>query len=126
MHLETVDEVVEAVGLQDVVSAPAASLSHGRSRRLEIAIALASRPRLLLLDEPLSGMGVDDIAGMESLRALVPQHTVVLVEHNMPVTLAIADRVSVLVAGAVLTEGNPSEVAADERVRDAYLGRGFL
>lgn len=127
MHLETVDEVVEAVGLQDVVSAPAASLSHGRSRRLEIAIALASRPRLLLLDEPLSGMGVDDIAGMESLlRALVPQHTVVLVEHNMPVTLAIADQVSVLVAGAVLTKGNPFEVAADERVRDAYLGRGFL
>jgi len=115
MHLETVDEVVEAVRLQDVVSAPAASLSHGRSRRLEIAIALASRPRLLLLDEPLSGMGVDDIAGMESLlRALVPQHTVVLVEHNMPVTLAIADQVSVLVAGAVLTEGNPFEVAADE------------
>jgi ABC-type branched-subunit amino acid transport system ATPase component len=70
-------------------------------------------------------MGVDDIAGMEEfLRSLVPRHTLLLVEHNMPVTLAIADRVSVLVAGTVLTEGTPREVASNDQVREAYLGKG--
>jgi branched-chain amino acid transport system ATP-binding protein len=127
LRLEVVDEVMERVGLTHLAEVPAANLSHGLTRRLEIALALASGPRLLLLDEPLSGMGVDDIAGMEQLlRSLVPEHTVVLVEHNMPVTLAIADRVSVLVGGQTLLEGAPAEVAADDRVKDAYLGRGHL
>lgn len=126
-HLETVEEILVQTGLADVSGMTAGTLSHGRSRRLEIAIALASRPRVLLLDEPLSGMGVDDVAGMEVLlRSLVPRYTVLLVEHNMPVTMAIADRISILVGGQLLTEGTPGEVAADERVRDAYLGRGHL
>ena len=127
LRLDVVDDVMERVGLTRLSEVPAANLSHGLTRRLEIALALASGPRLLLLDEPLSGMGVDDIAGMEQLlRSLVPDHTVVLVEHNMPVTLAISDRVSVLVGGQVLVEGTPQEVAADDRVKDAYLGRGHL
>jgi branched-chain amino acid transport system ATP-binding protein len=115
--------VIEKAGLGRYTDLEAGNLSHGLSRRLEIAMALASQPRILLLDEPLSGMGVDDIPGMEVfLRSLVPEHTIVLVEHNMPVTLAIADRVSVLVEGEVLTEGSPREVANDSRVREAYLG----
>lgn len=127
LALPAVDGVLQRVGLVAVADVPAANLSHGLTRRLEIGLVLASGPRLLLLDEPLSGMGVDDIAGMEELlRSLVPEHTVVLVEHNMPVTLAIADRVSVLVAGQTLVEGTPDEVAADDRVKDAYLGRGHL
>lgn len=127
LRLEAVDEVLARVGLAQYSDVPAANLSHGLTRRLEIGLVLASGPRLLLLDEPLSGMGVDDIAGMEQLlRSLVPEHTVVLVEHNMPVTLAIADRVSVLVGGQTLVEGTPDEVAADDRVKDAYLGRGHL
>ena len=127
LRLDVVDDVLERVGLASLSEVPAANLSHGLTRRLEIALALASGPRMLLLDEPLSGMGVDDIAGMEQLlRSLVPDHTVVLVEHNMPVTLAIADRVSVLVGGQTLLEGTPAQVAADDRVKDAYLGRGLL
>jgi branched-chain amino acid transport system ATP-binding protein len=125
--LDVADSVIERAGLTRYAGVEAGNLSHGLSRRLEIAMALASRPKLLLLDEPLSGMGVDDIASMESfLRSLVPDHTVLLVEHNMPVTLAIADRVSVLVGGTVLTEGTPREVASNEQVREAYLGRGHV
>jgi branched-chain amino acid transport system ATP-binding protein len=125
--LQVAGSVLERAGLTRHAGLDAGNLSHGLSRRLEIAMALASEPQLLLLDEPLSGMGVDDIAGMERfLRSLVPDHTLVLVEHNMPVTLAIADRVSVLVGGQVLTEGTPREVAADQRVRDAYLGKGHV
>jgi len=125
--LAVADSVLERAGLTRYIGVEAGNLSHGLSRRLEIAMALASGPKMLLLDEPLSGMGVDDIAGMEGfLRSLVPDHTVLLVEHNMPVTLAIADRVSVLVGGTVLTEGTPREVAANEQVREAYLGRGHV
>jgi branched-chain amino acid transport system ATP-binding protein len=123
--LAITDEVLEKSGLARFSEVLAGNLSHGLSRRLEIAMALASRPQILLLDEPLSGMGIDDIAGMEAfLRSLVPEHTIVLVEHNMPVTLAIADRVTVLVDGEVLTEGTPRAVAEDPQVKDAYLGRG--
>lgn len=125
--LEVADSVLKRAGLSRYAGVEAGNLSHGLSRRLEIAMALASEPQLLLLDEPLSGMGIDDIAGMERfLRSLVPDHTVVLVEHNMPVTLAIADRVTVLVGGKVLTEGTPREVAANQQVRDAYLGKGHV
>ena len=125
--LEVAESVIERAGLRRYAAVEAGNLSHGLSRRLEIAMALASEPKILLLDEPLSGMGIDDIAGMEAfLRSLVPAHTVLLVEHNMPVTLAIADRVTVLVGGAVLTEGKPREVAADTRVREAYLGKGHM
>ena len=120
-------DVLEKSGLSRFAETQAGNLSHGLSRRLEIAMALASRPQLLLLDEPLSGMGVDDIAGMETfLRSLVPEHTIILVEHNMPVTLAIADRITVLVGGKVLAEGSPREVAENKLVREAYLGRGHL
>jgi branched-chain amino acid transport system ATP-binding protein len=125
--LEVTATVLDRAGLTRYADVQAGNLSHGLSRRLEIAMALASEPQLLLLDEPLSGMGVDDIASMEQfLRSLVPDHTLVLVEHNMPVTLAIADRVSVLVGGKVLTEGTPREVATNQQVRDAYLGKGHV
>jgi len=125
--LAVTKDVLHRSGLSRFAETRAGNLSHGLSRRLEIAMALASRPQLLLLDEPLSGMGVDDIAGMETLlRSLVPEHTVILVEHNMPVTLAIADRITVLVGGKVLTEGSPREVADNGQVREAYLGRGHL
>lgn len=125
--ISVMSDILERSGLTRFAGVQAGNLSHGLSRRLEIAMALASQPELLLLDEPLSGMGVDDIPGMEEfLRSLVPHHTVILVEHNMPVTLAIADRVTVLVGGQVLTEGSPREVANNDQVREAYLGRGHV
>jgi len=123
--LAVTEEVLQRAGLSAHAKTLAGNLSHGLRRRLEIAMALASRPQLLLLDEPMSGMGIDDISGMEAfLRSLVPEQTVVLVEHNMPVILAIADQITVLVRGKVLTEGTPREVANNQQVREAYLGRG--
>jgi branched-chain amino acid transport system ATP-binding protein len=102
---------------------PAAALAYGRKRALELAVALALDPRVLLLDEPTAGMGAEDV---ERTIALIGQvrsgRTVVLVEHNMSVVASLADRVTVLQHGAVLVEGGYAEVRADPRVITAYLG----
>jgi len=97
----------------------------GEQRQLEIAMALATRPRLLLLDEPVAGMGLDESQRMvELLRALRGHHTIVLVEHDMDVVFALADRISVLVYGRVLATGAPDAIRLDAEVRRAYLGEG--
>jgi branched-chain amino acid transport system ATP-binding protein len=111
------------VGLGQRAELPAATLSHGEKRALEIAIALATRPRLLLLDEPMAGMGPQDAAGMVRLLAsLKRKMTIVLVEHDMDAVFALADRISVLVDGRVIATGAPAEIRADAEVRRAYLG----
>lgn len=116
-------EVLDQVGLGRVAERRAAELSHGQQRLLEVAMALAPRPRILLLDEPTSGMGVDDIPAMESLLArLAGTHTVVMIEHNMALTMCIADNITVLVSGRVLTSGPPERIQSDIEVRRAYLG----
>jgi branched-chain amino acid transport system ATP-binding protein len=95
----------------------------GEQRQLEIAMALASRPRLLLLDEPVAGMGIDESQRMvRLLRALRRQHTIVLVEHDMDVVFALADRISVMVYGRVIASGAPDTIRANPEVRRAYLG----
>jgi branched-chain amino acid transport system ATP-binding protein len=117
--------ILERVGLGGRADVVAGTLAHGEQRQLEIAMALATRPRLLLLDEPVAGMGLDESQRMvELLRALRGRHTIVLVEHDMDVVFALADRISVLVYGRVLATGAPEAIRLDAEVRRAYLGEG--
>ncbi|MCA8907921.1 MAG: ABC transporter ATP-binding protein [Rhodospirillaceae bacterium] len=113
------------VGLAEHAERPAGTLAHGQQRQLEIAMALAAAPRLLLLDEPMAGMGPEESADMvERLRDLKTRHTILLVEHDMDAVFALADVVTVLVSGRVLMTGAPDDVRTDEGVRQAYLGTG--
>ena len=109
--------------VQGWLSVAAGTLAHGEQRQLEIGMALATRPKLLLLDEPVAGMGVDESQRMvELLRALRGRHTLVLVEHDMDAVVALADRISVLVYGRVIASGAPEAIRANPEVRRAYLG----
>jgi branched-chain amino acid transport system ATP-binding protein len=111
------------VGLRDRAEVPAGALAHGEQRQLEVALALASRPRLLLLDEPMAGMGPDESERMVALiHGLKGSITIVLVEHDMDAVFRLADRISVLVYGRVLATGTPPEIRANAEVRQAYLG----
>jgi branched-chain amino acid transport system ATP-binding protein len=115
--------VLEQVGLAARADVPAGALAHGEQRQLEIAMALATRPRLLLLDEPVAGMGTDESQRMvQLLRALRGRHTIVLVEHDMDVVFALADRISVMVYGRVIATGAPAVIRENAEVRRAYLG----
>jgi branched-chain amino acid transport system ATP-binding protein len=116
-------QLLEQVGLARYADTPAGALAYGRKRALELALALALDPQLLLLDEPTAGMGVEDITRtVELVQRVRAGRTVVLVEHNMNVVADLADRVTVLQHGTVLVEGPYAEVRADERVITAYLG----
>jgi branched-chain amino acid transport system ATP-binding protein len=98
-------------------------LSHGEHRQLEIAMALATRPRMLLLDEPMAGMGPEESARMvATLRELKHELTILLVEHDMEAVFALADRITVLVYGRVIASGTPEAIRANAEVRQAYLG----
>ena len=98
-------------------------LSHGERRQLEIAMALATRPRMLLLDEPMAGMGPEESTRLvETLRQLKGGITILLVEHDMDAVFALADRISVLVYGRIIASGEPAAIRADTTVREAYLG----
>ena len=100
-----------------------ARLSHGEQRELELAVALASRPQLLLLDEPMAGLGVTESARMvKLLKELRREVSIVLVEHDMEAVFALADRITVLVYGRVIASGDPAAIRADPAVRQAYLG----
>lgn len=116
-------EALEAVGLEGEAGTLAASLSHGARRQLELAIALAMKPTLLLLDEPMAGLGKLEAAAMVRLIArLKGAYTILLVEHDMDAVFALCDRISVLVAGAIVATGAPDQIRDDARVRAAYLG----
>jgi branched-chain amino acid transport system ATP-binding protein len=111
------------VGLSDRADWPASVLSHGEHRQLELAMALAGSPRMLLLDEPMAGLGPEESARMmEMLRALKKELTILLVEHDMEAVFALADRITVLVYGRVIASGAPADIRANSAVRDAYLG----
>ena len=120
---ETVDQVLEHLALTRMAGVPAGVLSHGQQRRLEVGMALAARPKAIFLDEPTSGMGIDDIGEMKRLiRSLREDHTVVLIEHNMDIVMDISDTITVMQQGQVLVEGPPAAIRGDARVRQAYLG----
>jgi len=111
------------VGLDHRADTVVASLSHGEQRQLELAMALASRPRLLLLDEPMAGLGPEESARMvETLRALKQELTILLIEHDMEAVFALADRITVLVYGRVIASGDSAAIRANPEVREAYLG----
>jgi branched-chain amino acid transport system ATP-binding protein len=111
------------VGLSERAREPASALSHGEHRQLELAMALAGFPRMLLLDEPMAGLGPEESARMVAmLRALKNELTILLVEHDMEAVFALADRITVLVYGRVIASGAPADIRANADVRDAYLG----
>ncbi|MCW2640410.1 MAG: amino acid transporter ATP-binding protein [Dactylosporangium sp.] len=120
-------ELLAEVGLSEVAEVPAGALAYGRKRALELALALALDPRVLLLDEPTAGMGAEDVdRTVDLVRRVARGRTVVLVEHNMSVVASLADRVTVLQQGRVLVEGPYQEVRQDPRVITAYLGEHDL
>ncbi|MES2483745.1 MAG: ABC transporter ATP-binding protein [Pseudomonadota bacterium] len=126
--LASLDERAHAllrdVGLQDEAATIAGDLSYGRKRALEIATTLALDPEMLLLDEPTSGMGLEDVRSTAALiRRISAKRTILMVEHNLGVVAELADRITVLAGGEVLTEGSYQEVSQDPRVMAAYIGR---
>jgi branched-chain amino acid transport system ATP-binding protein len=115
--------LLEQVGLGGRADALAANLAHGEQRALEIAIALATGPRLMLLDEPVAGMGAEETQRMIAfLATLKGSRTLILVEHDMDAVFSLADRVSVLVYGRIIATGTPAEIRANPEVKRAYLG----
>ena len=114
---------LDRVGLSHRADAAVARMSHGEHRQLELAMALATGPRMLLLDEPMAGLGADESARMvETLRALKRDVTILLIEHDMEAVFALADRITVLVYGRPIASGTPGEIRANAEVRQAYLG----
>jgi len=114
---------LEAVGLGSRADALASALSHGEQRQLEIAMSLAGDPKLLLLDEPMAGMGIEESQRMvELLRGLRGRRAMLLIEHDMDAVFALADRITVLVYGRAIASGTPDEIRAHPEVRQAYLG----
>jgi branched-chain amino acid transport system ATP-binding protein len=121
--LAVVDEILARLDLAAVAQRAAGELSHGQQRRLEVGMAMAAKPRVILMDEPTSGMGVDDIETMKHLiKDLGRDHTVLFIEHNMGIVMNISDVITVMRAGRKLVEGPPALVRADPEVRRAYLG----
>jgi branched-chain amino acid transport system ATP-binding protein len=121
---EKVERTLEQIGLAALARRQAGTLSYGDVALLEIGMALISQPRLLLLDEPTCGMSpAETERAVEKIRELALTIDIVIIEHDMEVVFEIADDITVMAQGAILASGSPAEIAADERVREAYLGR---
>jgi len=115
--------ILKLVGLEHLALRPLAEVSYGEKRRVEIAMALAQKPKLLLLDEPLAGLSREERAGVKALIAAIPREvTVVMIEHDMDTVLDMAERITVLHYGSVIVEGTRAEVVADPKTREVYLG----
>jgi branched-chain amino acid transport system ATP-binding protein len=120
---ERAGRAIELAGLSQRRDVVAGTISHGEQRQLEIAMTLATGPRVLLLDEPLAGMGVAEAERMVALLLRIkPEHAIMLVEHDMDAVFALADQLTVMVNGQVIATGTPAEVRADANVQSAYLG----
>jgi branched-chain amino acid transport system ATP-binding protein len=118
-------ELAAVVGLEGREGALVGALSHGEQRQLEVAMARASNPRLMMLDEPASGLSRGErVALTELLLGLDPSITLIIIEHDMDVALRVADRVTMMHDGRVIVEGTPAEIRANQTVHDLYLGRG--
>jgi branched-chain amino acid transport system ATP-binding protein len=119
------EETLDRVGLGGLGDALAAELGHGQQRQLEVGLALAGDPRLLLLDEPGAGLSGADRSAIRDLVAGLPEEiTVLLIEHDMELALGLADRVTCLHNGATVAEGTPDQIKSNQKVQDIYLGRG--
>ena len=117
------EEVLKRINLDGERDIPASQLSYGKSRSLEISMALATDPDLVMLDEPTAGMSVDETHNaVELIRKLTEGKTMVIIEHDMDVVFSLADRITVLHLGAILTSGTPNEIRENQAVKDAYLG----
>lgn len=120
---DTVEDVAEQVMLSDLLDTPVQAASYGNRRQLEVGIALATRPRILLMDEPTSGVGPSMISGLHQLLHALPKDlTVLIIEHDMDLAFDVADRITVLNFGEVVFEGTPDETRGNPIVRDIYLG----
>lgn len=123
--IRVADEVLESVGLYEQRDTEAENLDYGNKRRLEIGVALASDPDMLLMDEPTAGMSPEETnETVELIEDIASDTTVVLIEHDMDIVMGISDRIAVLNEGKLLTQGAPSEVRSDKRVQEAYLRGG--
>jgi branched-chain amino acid transport system ATP-binding protein len=120
---EAAEQALVEAGLEGRAGVPVVELSHGEQRQVEIAMTLATRPTMLLLDEPLAGMGAEESARIvELLRKLVSEHAILLVEHDMDAVFAVASVLTVMVNGTVLESGTPEEIRGSRAVQEAYLG----
>ncbi|MGQ3330589.1 ABC transporter ATP-binding protein [Halorubrum sp. FL23] len=122
-HYEEASAILERIGLASEAETVAENLSHGEKRSLEVGVALAGDPDLLLLDEPTAGVsseGVDDVVAL--IEDVAADHSVMLIEHNMEVVMGISDRIAVLHRGELIADGPPESVRGDEAVQEAYLG----
>jgi branched-chain amino acid transport system ATP-binding protein len=116
-------KALDRVGLGHIADRPLAQTSYGERRRVEIAMALAQNPKLLLLDEPFAGLSIDERRDVQKLLLAIPRDvTIVMIEHNMDVALEFAERITLLHFGEVIVEGSRTEVVADPRTREVYLG----
>ena len=123
--IDKAERLLQRVGLQDKRAFRAARLSHGEQRALEMAVALAADPKLLLLDEPTAGMSPEETRTiMDLILALAQERTVALVEHKMKLIMGVSDRIVVLHQGRLLAQGSPDDIRANEEVRRVYLGKG--
>ena len=116
-------DALRRVGLENIAERPLAQTSYGERRRVEIAMALAQNPKLILLDEPFAGLSIDERQDVRRLVLAIPRDvTIVMIEHDMDVALDLADRITLLHFGEVIVEGTRAEVVADPRTREVYLG----
>ena len=121
--IERGHEALQRVGLAHIAERPLSQTSYGERRRVEIAMALAQNPKILLLDEPFAGLSIDERRDVQQLLMAIPRDvTIVMIEHNMDVALEFAERITLLHFGEVIVEGNRAEVVADPRTREVYLG----
>jgi len=122
-RVQAAREALQVTGLLELAQAPAAELAYGQRRQLELAMALAAQPRMLLLDEPMAGMSAQESAGVvELLKRLKGKQSILLIEHDMDAVFALADRITVLVYGKTLFSGTPDEIRNNPEVRTVYLG----
>jgi branched-chain amino acid transport system ATP-binding protein len=116
-------EALRRVGLEKIAERPLAETSYGERRRVEIAMALAQNPKVVLLDEPFAGLSIDERQDVRKLLIAIPREvTIVMIEHDMDVALDLADRITLLHFGEVIVEGTRAEVVANPRTREVYLG----
>jgi branched-chain amino acid transport system ATP-binding protein len=114
---------LDRVGLGHIADRPLAETSYGEKRRVEIAMALAQNPKVLLLDEPFAGLSIDERSDVRKLLVAIPRDvTIVMIEHDMDTALELADRITLMHFGEVVVEGTRAEVVADPRTREVYLG----